>query len=152
MALSKGSPANWSDIQTLFTNLNTGRKKFNYSTISPSPAGGAGTTITTTNTISQLKTAIDGMKNNSYLSSTLSSFSVSIPARGTLITPTTLNTITSTISQINNTNAFDSFRSSFDGFSCSFDGFTCSFDSFSSNSNNRQFGFGYRVEKSTCEY
>ena len=80
MALSTGSQAAWSDIQTLFTNLNTARTKFSFATITPTPAGGAGTSITTTNTIAQLKTNIDAMKSNTFLSSTLSSLSLTIPA------------------------------------------------------------------------
>lgn len=88
MALSTGSQAAWSDIQTLFTNLNTARTKFSFATITPTPAGGAGTSITTTNTIAQLKTNIDAMKSNTFLSSTLSSFSLTVPAPGTLIQPT----------------------------------------------------------------
>lgn len=151
MALSTGSQAAWSDIQTLFTNLNTARTKFSYATITPTPAGGAGTSITTTNTIAQLKTNIDAMKSNTFLSSTLSSFSLTVPASGTLIQPTLLNQISGTINEIQAKDAFkvgNSFSSNSFGFSSD-----SSFNaSFSSDSNNRQFGFTYYTGQSTCAY
>lgn len=148
MALSTGSQAAWSDIQTLFTNLNTARTKFSFATITPTPAGGAGTNITTTNTIAQLKTNIDAMKSNTFLSTTLSNFSLTVPAPGTLIQPTLLNQISGTIDQIQ---AKDAFRPG-NSFGFSSDSSFSSNSSFGSDSNNRQFGFTYYTGQSTCAY
>lgn len=147
MALSTGSQAAWSDIQTLFTNLNTARTKFNFAAITPTPAGGAGTSITTTNTIAQLKTNIDAMKSNTFLSTTLFNFSLTVPAPGTLIQPTLLNQISGTIDQIQ---AKDAFSGNSFGFSPD-SNFNPNY-SFGSDSNNRQFGFTYYTGQSTCAY
>ena len=86
------------------------------------------------------------MKSNTFLSSTLSSFSLTVPAPGTLIQPTLLNQISGTIDQIQ---AKDAFRPG-NGFSP--DSSFSSDSSFGSDSNNRQFGFTYYVGQSTCSY
>lgn len=104
MSISKGSKLSWSDIQSIYTSLNTERKRFGYSTVTvPSNPGKA-----TTSAVSNLKTAIEELKNNKYVSSTANT-GVTIPSAGTLIYPLPFSTMSSTVGKIADVCAFDSF-------------------------------------------
>lgn len=104
MSISKGSKLSWSDIQSIYTSLNTERKRFGYSTVTvPSNPGKAATSA-----VSNLKTAIEELKNNKYVSSTANT-GVTVPSTGTLIYPLPFSTMSSTVGKIADVCAFDSF-------------------------------------------
>lgn len=104
MNISQGSKLSWSDIQNIYTSLNVERERFGYSEIAiPSNPGKA-----TPNEVSNLKTAIEELKNNKYVSSTANT-GVTVPSSGTLIYPLPFTTMSGTVSNIANVCAFDSF-------------------------------------------
>lgn len=104
MSISKGSKLLWSDIQTIYKSLNTERKRFGYSTVTvPSNPGKAATTA-----VSNLKTAIEELKNNKYVKTTAST-GVTVPTKGTLIYPAVFTKMSTTVNNISDVCAFDSF-------------------------------------------
>ena len=97
MSLTQGSIASWSDIQTIYNNLNTARKKFSISTVSvPNNPG----TMSPTQ-VTALKNAIEAMSSNKYVSSTANT-GITVPAVGTLIYPDIFNSMSNTITKIQN--------------------------------------------------
>lgn len=104
MSISKGSKLSWSDIQSIYTSLNTERQRFGYSAVTvPSNPGKAATSA-----VSNLKTAIEELANNKYVNSTANT-GVTVPSTGTLIYPLPFSTMSSTVGKIAGVCAFDSF-------------------------------------------
>ena len=97
MAFSTGSTASWSDVQSLYTRLNTARKKFSISTVSV--PGNPGTM--TPAQVTALKKAIEAMSSNKYVSDTAKT-GITVPAAGTLIYPDIFKTMSTTITNIQN--------------------------------------------------
>lgn len=104
MSISKGSKLSWSDIQNIYTSLNVERERFGYSEVAiPSNPGKA-----TPNEVSDLKTAIEELKNNKYVGNTANT-GINIPSVGTLIYPLPFTTMSNTINKITDVCTFDSF-------------------------------------------
>ena len=121
MSLSKGSSVSWSDIQTIYNNLNTARKKFSFATVTvPSNPG-----IAKPSQISSLKNSIEELRSNRYVGNTALT-NVTVPSRGALLYPNIFSSMTTTIRRIQDTCVFDNF--------CRFDGFSSDF--FAENGNN----------------
>ena len=110
MSVSSNSTLSWSDIQTLYTNLNTARTKFGFTTVTiPGNPG-----LATPSNIETLNNHVNSMASNQYLRN-VAVTGVTVPTRGTLIKPVESMRISATIDAINNTCAFNSdngFRSS----------------------------------------
>ena len=138
MAISTNNKLSWTDIQTLYNNLNTARTKFGFSTVTvPSNPG-----IAKPSQIETLNSYVNNMSSNKYLTN-VAATGVTVPKVGTLIYPLEFTKIKTTIDKIQNTCAFDSFDSSFHasfyssnngfGFNSSNNGFhVCSNNRFSS--------------------
>ena len=104
MSISKGSKLSWSDIQNIYTSLNTQRSRFGYSTVTvPSNPG-----KTTTSAVSNLKVAIEELANNKYVGGTAST-GITVPSAGTLIYPSPFTIMSGTVNNIAGVCAFDSF-------------------------------------------
>lgn len=123
MSVSSSGKVKWSDISTLFTNLNTARAKFfpSQSNFSPSSGGQNGAVLA--KLIQDLNGYIESFSSNSYVR-TRANISQNPPNAGDLINPTIINTFETTIRSINDTCAHDgsyygSHRGSYDG---SYDG------------------------------
>ena len=123
MSVSSSGVVNWSNIQTLFTNLNTARAKFfpSQSNFSPSSGGQDGAILA--KLIQDLNRYIESFSSNSYVG-TRANISQSPPNANDLISPTLINTFETTIRTINDTCAYDSsynggyragYDSSYDG-------------------------------------
>lgn len=127
MAISSGDTLSWSDIETLYTNLNTARQKFGFTTVTvPGNPG-----LAKPSSISDLDSVVNAMASNKYLTSTAVT-GVTVPRAGSLIYPLEFARIRTTIDNINNACAFDAgFNSNNNGF-----GFDTTF-----NSDNNGFGF-----------
>lgn len=97
MAFSTGSAAVWSDVQSLYTRLNTARQKFSIATVSV--PGNPGTMSPTQ--VTALKNAIEAMSSNKYVSTTANT-GITVPAVGTLIYPNIFNSMSNTITNIQN--------------------------------------------------
>lgn len=97
MAFSTGYAAAWSDVQSLYTRLNTARQKFSMSTVSV--PGNPGTMSPTQ--VTALKNAVEAMSSNQYVSSTANT-GITVPAVGTLIYPDIFNSMSNTITNIQN--------------------------------------------------
>lgn len=130
MAISTNNKLSWADIQTLYNRLNAARTKFGFSAVTvPSNPD-----IAKSSQVQTLNSYVNNMSNNKYLTD-VAVTGVTVPSVGTLIYPLEFTKIKTTIDNIRNTCAFDSFDSSFNSSNNSF-GFDSSF-----NSNNNGFGF-----------
>lgn len=153
MALSKGNKLTWTDINNLYNSVNTQRNRFGLSSVSATSSSGnsAGSKVTN-GVISGLKQAIEDMRATDAGSN--ANTGVTVPARGTLVYPATLNTMQNVVNNLasvcagHRANFCSSHREGFrSGFNSSFnsghrDGFTsCGCDGFYSRSNYRS-GFG----------
>lgn len=123
MSVSSSGKVKWSDISTLFTNLNTARAKFFPSQSNFSPSSGGQDGIVLAKLIQDLNGYIESFSSNSYVR-TRANISQNPPNAGDLISPTIINTFETTIRSINDTCAHDgsyygSHRGSYDG---SYDG------------------------------
>ena len=106
MALSTGSPASWADIQAIYTAMNTARTQFGIPTVTvPSNPGSM-----VPNNVKALNDLVNAMSSNRYLTS-VAVTGVTPPTAGTLISATPYTRISSTIRAIQDTCAFDSYRS-----------------------------------------
>lgn len=104
MSISQGSKLSWSDIQNIYTSLNEERDRFGYDKVRvPSNPGRV-----TPTAVSNLKTAIEELKNNKYVGNTANT-KVTVPSTGTLIYPLPFTTMSNTINKIADVCAFDSF-------------------------------------------
>ena len=95
MALSTGNTAIWSDIQSLYTRLNTQRTRFGFSTVTV--PGNPGTMVP--KNISDLNTKVNEMRSNGYLTS-VAITNVTVPSSGTLIKANPYTQISDTITKI----------------------------------------------------
>lgn len=121
MSLSQGSNVSWSDIQTIYNNLNAARQKFSFATVSvPSNPG-----YTMPSQVSDLKSRIEELRSNKYVGNTALT-NVTVPARGTLLYPNIFNSMATTVKRIQDTCVFDNF--------CNHCGFSSDF--FAENGNN----------------
>lgn len=119
MSVSSSGKVKWSDISTLFTNLNTARAKFFPSQSNFSPSSGGQNGVVLAKLIQDLNGYIESFSSNSYVR-TRANISQNPPKAGDLISPTIINTFETTIRSINDTCAHDSsYRGSYDG---SYDG------------------------------
>ena len=123
MSVSSSGVVNWSNIQTLFTNLNTARAKFFPSQSNFSPSSGGQDGVILAKLIHDLNRYIQSFSSNSYVG-TRANISQSPPNANDLISPTLINTFETTIRTINDTCAYDSsynggyragYDSSYDG-------------------------------------
>lgn len=123
MSVSSSGVVNWSNIQTLFTNLNTARAKFFPSQSNFSPSSGGQDGVILAKLIQDLNRYIESFSSNSYVG-TRANISQSPPNTNDLISPTLINTFETTIRTINDTCAYDSsynggyragYDSSYDG-------------------------------------
>ena len=122
--LNTNSIIDWTDIENIYSRLNTQRQKFNFSTVTvPSLENQK----ITPNAVSNIKTIIENMKSNSFLSS-INTNSITIPTTGELIRPLPFSNISSLITDMENTCAFTC--SFFSGFSANDSSF---FSGFSAN-------------------
>lgn len=118
MALSKDNSALWSDIKTLYNNLNEARTKFSFTTTSVPE--NQGQNFQPSN-VSNLKDLVEEMKTNSYIGSTADTSSVATPAIGEVIRPDSFTQLSTIIDNVGaacvyNSTSFDStFRGGFDG-------------------------------------
>lgn len=107
MSVSSSEVVNWSNIQTLFTNLNTARAKFFPSQSNFSPSSGGQDGVILAKLIQDLNRYIESFSSNSYVG-TRANISQSPPNANDLISPTLINTFETTIRTINDTCAYDS--------------------------------------------
>ena len=107
MSVSSSGVVNWSNIQTLFTNLNTARAKFFPSQSNFSPSSGGQDGVILAKLIQDLNRYIESFSSNSYVG-TRANISQSPPNANDLISPTLINTFETTIRTINDTCAYDS--------------------------------------------
>ena len=123
MSVSSSGVVNWSNIQTLFTNLNTARAKFFPSQSNFSPSSGGQDGVILAKLIQDLNRYIESFSSNSYVG-TRANISQSPPNANDLISPTLINTFETSIRTINDTCAYDSsynggyragYDSSYDG-------------------------------------
>ena len=130
--LNTNSIIDWTDIENIYSRLNTQRQKFNFSTVTvPSLENQK----ITPNAVSNIKTIIENMKSNSFLSS-INTNSITIPTTGELIRPLPFSNISSLITDMENTCAFTC--SFFSGFSANDSSF---FSGFSANDSSFFSGF-----------
>lgn len=105
MSFTQGDTVSWGDVQSLYTRLQTAYTKFSLGTIStPSNPG-----LTVPSTVSALKTAIENARSNSYVSRAGTYVTnVTVPSTGTYLYPDIFEQMSTTISNIQNTCAFNS--------------------------------------------
>lgn len=106
MAISSNSKINWSDIQTIFTNLNTARKKFFPSQSDFQAAPGGQSTQAMAQLAQNLNKYIESFSSSGYVGSR-ANISENPPSAGDLISPIIFNRFTTTIRSINDTCAHD---------------------------------------------
>ena len=91
MSISSSGKVKWSDISTLFTNLNTARAKFFPSQSNFSPSSGGQNGVVLAKLIQDLNGYIESFSSNSYVR-TRAKISQNPPNTGDLISPTIINT------------------------------------------------------------
>ena len=109
MSLTSNNLLAWSDIETIFSNLNTARKKFGFTTVStPSNKN----TLAKSEVASSVERYIEDMQNNQYVR-TVAVVNDAVPRVSELINPLIFTRMSTVISNVNNTCAFDaSFKGS----------------------------------------
>lgn len=133
MALSTGSLASWSDIELLFKRVSAETTRWTGSeAISPSSYGGQGQTIKAS-TPNSLKNLVQALGNVSYISSKVTTSSISDVSVGEQIKPTELNSLNDILFNVKNTSGVC-------GPFCNF-GFNNSFATSSCSSFNASFTF-----------
>ena len=113
MAISSNSKVSWSDIQTIFTNLNNARKKFfpSQNDFVASPGGSQSQALA--QLVKNLNTYIESFSSNAYIGSR-ANIDENPPSAGDLINPIIFDRFTTTIRTINDTCVHDStYRSSY---------------------------------------
>ena len=134
----KGDKVQWSDITALYTKLNTARTKFSFSTVTAPNNQGKTALAQDVKTLSNF---INEMQSNSFLGSIAAS-NVN-PAVGTLMYPSFLDTLETTINNIQNTCTFGNSSFGDSSFSFGDTGFSFGNTSFGNSSfSNSSFGFG----------
>lgn len=134
MSVSSSKIVNWSDIQALFTNLNTAKAKFFPSQSNFSPSSGGQDGVVLAKLIQDLNSYIESFSSNSYVGAR-ANISQNPPNANDLISPTLINTFETTIRAINDTCAYDSSYNS---------GYRGSYNSSDNGSYNSSYDSGYR--------
>lgn len=129
MAFNKDQKVSWEDLKQLYINLNTARAKFSFSSnLAPADQTNNPTHAQELGTINSL---INEMKSNKYLTS-VALTNVAVPTVASLLQVKPVNDLSTNISTIQNTCAFDaSFFAANNGFNSSYNGsgFDSSFNS-----------------------
>ena len=100
MALSAGNKVVWSDIQTIYNNLNTARQHCSIATVTV--PGNPGQTVPST--VQSLKDAIEACRSNSYVSSAGTwRTDVTVPSRGSLLYSDIFTRMSTTVENIRRT-------------------------------------------------
>lgn len=84
----------WSDIQTIYSNLNKTRRKYGIGTVS---TPNLTSNLTKNNAITSLRDLINEMSSNSHVGSNASTSAVAIPSAGAKITTTTFTELNEVI-------------------------------------------------------
>lgn len=152
MALSQGSAVSWSDITTLFTNLNSARTKYGFSSVSAS--GGVGTQVTT-GAMSTLASGVTEMASKGNLSQ-YAVINGTIPVVGDLITPTYLKNISTSISEINTCSTYNASQVSYNGSNYtsdySYNSSVCSCNHYQSSYDSSQVSYQSSYDSSQVSY
>ena len=98
---TSGSKANWSDITALYTKLNTARQKFSFATVTAPNNQGK---LASVSDITTLNSFITQMQSNANLTTVATA--VTPPAVGDLLKPLFIDTLSTTIDNIQNANNF----------------------------------------------
>ena len=100
MSLSAGNIVSWSDIQSIYNNLNTAKTYLSQTQVTvPSNPG-----LTVPSTVQSLKDSIESCKSNSYVNAAGSYLTnVTTPGTGTLLYPGIFEQMNDTINKIKNT-------------------------------------------------
>lgn len=113
MAISSNSKVSWSDIQTIFTNLNTARQKFFPSQSDFQATPGGQSTQAMAQLAQNLNNYIESFSSNAYIGSR-ANIDENPPSAGDLINPIIFDRFTTTIRTINDTCVHDSsYRSTY---------------------------------------
>ena len=133
---TRGDKANWSDITALYTKLTSARQKFGFTPNDVTPANRQGQQ-TAVSDITTLNSFITQMQSNANLTTVAQP--VTPPNRGELLQPLFVNTLSTTIDDIQNSNSFSnsSFNSSFNA------SFNSNFNSSFNSSFNSKFNSGF---------
>ena len=102
MALQTNSRVDWADIEAIYLRLNQVRSTFNFQEVATPVNQG---TPVKPDEVGSLKTIIEGMKSNSYLSK-IDTSSIVEPSKGSLLKVTPFSNITTVIETIENTCAY----------------------------------------------
>ena len=136
MALTQGSIVSWDDLNSIYTNLSSTRTKFSFSACS-NPVQRY--SIVNNNPISNLKTLVNEMSSNRFLT-TVAVSNIQIPTPGQLLMANFLSDLNITINNIKNVCPHDS--TNFSGFNGSNFGFNGSnFSGFRGSFNGSNHGF-----------
>ena len=148
MSIATNETLKWSDIQALYNNLNTARKKFGITTITVPDNPG----VVKPAQVQALNDNVNSMSANSYLR-TVARTGVTPPAAGTIIKPLEFNRISTTITNIQNTCAYDSsYYSSHCGYDSTYDSsYNSSYDS-SDTCSCVGFSFSWYSSDRSCDY
>ena len=98
MALTQGSIVSWDDLNSIYTNLSSARTKFSFSACS-NPVQRY--SIVNNNPISNLKTLVNEMSSNRFLT-TVAVSNIQIPTPGQLLMANFLSDLNITINNIKN--------------------------------------------------
>ena len=131
MAFSEGSLVEWADVQDLYNQTNTQRKRWSLSTVTV--PGNPGLTLPAQ--VTALKNAIEDLTSTS--AGSIANTGVTVPNRGDLLEPDPFNQMQNTLNNLAAANVSfnSSFRSSF------FTSFFSSFNSRNFSSFNSGFSF-----------
>lgn len=135
MSLTKDSSVLWSDIQAIYSELNTAKSRLSQTAVTvPSKP-----TTVKTDVVSNLKNAIESCDANKYISAARAAVTgVTVPSAGTLLYPDIFTRMRTTISKIQSTCLHDSAHyTSNHGFS------SFSMNMFNSRANSSNSGFSY---------
>lgn len=108
MALSQGSSAIWSDINSLYTTLRSIQSTHGLTQTAVPSDGGQGKTILTTH-ITPINTALEAMKNETHLRRSSYVGQGTNPTRGALITPAIISELKTKLDNLANVRHSDSF-------------------------------------------
>lgn len=133
---TQGQKANWTDITALYTQLKTARQKFGFTPNDVTPASRQGQQAAVSD-VTNLNSFITQMQSNANLTNIAKP--VTQPNRGDLLQPLFVNTLATTITNIQNADNFSnsSFNSSFNS------SYNSSFNSSFNSSYNSGYNSGF---------
>ena len=135
-----GDKVNWSDITSLYTQLNAARTKFGFAAITPTSRQGL---ITQVADITNINSFVSEMSSNGHLTNVAKP--ITAPTVGSLMKPSFLDTLSTTITNIQNTDNFSNSSFSDSSFSFGNTGFSFGHSSFSNSGwsfGDSSWGFG----------